>query len=147
MAKARKKRQPAGLARYWAKKRKKKNARLRKPVARRSSTNPREGSYSARRYKQLAMAEIRKQKALKRAWDKEIAKEAKLERMLEIREQKALKRARDKEQKKKNSRRNSRRNSRKLPKHVHLPITLSKKQRSKLARALSAITGKRVHVQ
>lgn len=41
--------------------------------------------------------------------------------------------------------RNSRR--RKMQKHVHLGITLSKKQKSTLARALSAITGKRVHVK
>jgi hypothetical protein len=34
-----------------------------------------------------------------------------------------------------------------VQKHVHLGISLSRKQKRKLARALSAITGKRVHVQ
>ena len=36
---------------------------------------------------------------------------------------------------------------RNVQKHVHLGISLSRKQKRKLARALSAITGKRVHVQ
>ena len=107
--KARKKRQPAGLARYWAKKRKKKNSRKR----RNSTTAQRQKRKMAR-------------------WKKSVRKKAPGAYRSAVYQRAA---------------RRKRRNSPKLPKHVHLPITLSKKQRSKLARALSAITGKRVHVQ
>jgi len=116
--KSRKRRQPAGLARYWAKKRKQKNARRRKPVARK---NARKKTWHK------AMAKVGVAKSYQ-AWVK------------------AMGSFPAKRRKKKNARRKT---SRRLQdaQHVHLGITLSKKQKSKLARALSAITGKRVHVK